>query len=200
MRKTVGVIIALVLSTAAMIAQTTWKSDKAHSRVNFSVTHMLVAEVTGRFTDFDATVVASKDDFSDAQIEATIKTASLNTDNDRRDAHVKSDDFLNVEKFPEIKFKSSKVEKGDNGYLKITGTLTIRDSTKSVLLDAKYNGQVKMANGVKAGLKATVTINRFEFGVNWNRALETGGLIASKEVSITLLLELNQQMAETKGN
>ena len=181
-------------------AQTTWKADKAHSKIDFSVTHMVIAEVDGRFTDFDATLTASKDDFSDAKITATIKTASITTDNDFRDKHLRSDDFFNADKYPEIKFKSTSIEKtGENTY-KITGDLTIRDTTKTVVLDTKYNGQVVGMGATKCAFKATTTINRFDYGVHWDKTIESGGLVVGKNVDITLLLEFNKQTDDKKGS
>jgi len=181
-------------------AQTIWKADKAHSKIDFSVTHMVIAEVDGRFTDFDATLTASKDDFIDAKITATIKTTSITTDNDFRDKHLRSDDFFNADKYPEIKFKSTSIEKtGDNTY-KIIGDLTIRDTTRSVVLDTKYNGQVVAMGATKIAFKATTTINRFDYGVHWDKTIESGGLVVGKNVDITLLLEFNKQSDEKKGS
>jgi len=187
-------VATILFLIAGASAQSTWKTDKAHSRVNFSVSHMLISEVTGRFTDFEVTLVAAKDDFSDAKIAVTIKSASINTDNDTRDKHLKSDDFLNAERFPTITFKSTNIERtGDNTY-GITGNLTIRDSTKPVVLDTKLTGQTKAPWGaMAAGFKATTTIDRFDYGVKWNKTLDTGGLIAGNKVEITLLLEFDQQ-------
>ncbi|HUL43957.1 MAG TPA: YceI family protein [Bacteroidota bacterium] len=187
------VLLLLTAIPSVLSAQSVWKLDKAHSKIDFSVTHMLVAEVDGRFTDFDGTVTSSKSDFRDAKIDVTIKTASITTDNDFRDKHLRSDDFFNAEKYPEIKFHSTSIEKtGDNTY-KIAGDLTIRDTTKTVVLNAKYNGQVVAGGVTKAAFKATTTINRFDYGVHWNKTIETGGLVVGKDVDITLLLELNKQ-------
>ena len=187
--------IALGLGIASpLTAQTTWKADKVHSSVNFTVTHMVISEVNGQFKDFDATLTAAKPDFSDAQITATIKTASINTDNDQRDTHLRSDDFLNAEKYPAMTFTSTKIEKTGDGTFAITGDLTIRDITKPVVLDTKFTGQVVTPWGVTAaGFKATTTIDRTEFGAKWNKALEAGGLMVSKDVRITLLFEFDQQ-------
>ncbi len=194
---TAAILFTIINGVAA---QTIWKADKAHSKIDFSVTHMVIAEVDGRFTDFDATLTASKDDFTDAKITATIKTASITTDNDFRDKHLRSDDFFNADKYPEIKFKSTSIEKtGENTY-KITGDLTIRDTTKTVVLDTKYNGQVVGMGATKCAFKATTTINRFDYGVHWDKTIESGGLVVGKNVDITLLLEFNKQTDEKKGS
>lgn len=193
MKTLVFVLSALVLSLGVAEAQT-WKADLAHSRVGFSVTHMLIAEVDGRFTQFDVTLNQGKEDFSGSTIEAKIKTASVTTENETRDKHLRSDDFFNVEKYPEIQFKSTSFEKtGDRAY-KITGDLTIRDVTKNVTLEAKYLGGVTDARGnTRIAFRATTTINRFDFGVKWDRKLDAGGLIVSENVDITLNLELTKQ-------
>lgn len=172
----------------------TWQLDKAHSQVKFSVAHLVIAEVTGVFKDFDVSFSSAKDDFTDATIEATIKTASIDTGVEARDKHVRADDFLNVEKYPDMKFKSTKIEKTGTDAYKITGDLTIRDVTKSVVLDTKYKGSVKDPWGnEKMAFRASTTIDRFEFGTKWNKAVETGGLVASREVEITLLMEFSKQ-------
>jgi polyisoprenoid-binding protein YceI len=153
---------------------------------------MVVSEAVGSFKDFTIDLKSEKDDFSDATVQSTIKVASLSTDNDRRDAHLKSDDFFNAEKYPEINFKSTSFEKlGDTKY-KITGDLTIRDVTKNVTFDAVLNGTLKTTRGVLSAWKATTTINRFDYNLKWNKTLETGGLIAGQDATITLNLELNK--------
>ena len=184
------VIMCLVSGTALA---SSWKLDKAHSQVKFSVAHLVISEVTGVFKDFDVTLTSDKADFSDANVEATIKTYSIDTGNENRDKHLRSDDFLNSEKFPEMKFKSTGVEKtGDDTY-KIKGDLTIRDVTKSVLLDTKFRGTIAgMRGNTTAAFKATTTINRFDFGAMWDKTIEAGGLIAGRDVEITLLMEFTK--------
>jgi len=193
MKTLVFVLSALVQSLGAAEAQT-WKADLAHSRVGFSVTHMLIAEVDGRFTQFDVTLNQGKEDFSGSTIEAKIKTASVTTENETRDKHLRSDDFFNAEKYPEIQFRSTSFERtGDKAY-KITGDMTIRDVTKNITLEAKFLGRVTDARGnARAGFRATAAINRFDFGVKWDKRLDTGGLIVSENVDITLNLELMKQ-------
>jgi polyisoprenoid-binding protein YceI len=194
MKKLIALLSLLILPVLTVTAQTVWKADKAHSSVNFSVTHMVLSEVEGSFKDFDATLTTTKDDFSDMVIDATIKTASINTGNDQRDTHLRSDDFLNAEKFPTITFKSTKVEKTGDGSYNVSGYLTIRDSTKLVVLDTKFKGEQTAPWGtVASGFKATTTIDRFQFGTKWNKMLEAGGLIAGKDVTITLLFEFDKQ-------
>ncbi len=199
MKKITLLAALIVFGAGSLVSQTTWKADKAHSKVSFTVSHLVVAEVEGRFKDFDVTLVSSAKDFSDAKIDATINIASIDTDNEGRDKHLKSDDFFNAEKYPNMIFKSTKVEKtGENTY-NITGNLTMRNITKPVVLAAKYNGEEKDPMGnTKIGFKATTIIDRFEFGTKWNKTIETGGLIVGKDVHITLALELGKQVPEEK--
>jgi polyisoprenoid-binding protein YceI len=192
MKRTTSVLIAMLVATAFVSAQTNWKLDNAHSSITFTVRHMVISEVTGSFKDFTVALKSSKDDFSDAEVQSTIKVGSLSTDNAMRDGHLKSDDFFNADKFPEINFKSTSFEKlGENKY-KITGDLTIRDVTKNVTFDATLNGTLKTERGVLSAWKATTTINRFDYNLKWNKTLETGGLMVGQDVIITLNLELNK--------
>jgi polyisoprenoid-binding protein YceI len=189
-------LLATSIPLVATIAlgQPIWKPDKAHSSVKFTVSHMVISEVEGRFTDFDATVTAAKDDWSDMQIDAVVKTASLNTDNEFRDKHLRSDDFFNTEKFPEAKFHSTGVEVTGKDTYRITGDLTIRDVTREVVLDTRFKGTAKDPRGTtKAAFRATTTIDRFDWGMKWNKAIETGGLVAGNEVTLTLIFELAKQ-------
>ena len=153
---------------------------------------MVISEVIGSFKDFTIVLKSAKDDFSDAEVQSTIKVASLSTDNAMRDGHLKSDDFFNAEKFPEINFKSTSFEKLSDNKYKISGDLTIRDVTKSVTFDAILSGTLKTDRGVLSAWKATTTINRFDYNLKWNKTLETGGLIVGQDVIITLNLELNK--------
>jgi polyisoprenoid-binding protein YceI len=194
-----GLLLILVFSIALSQAESQWKTDKAHSSVGFTVTHMLVSEVGGKFKDFDASLTATKDDFSDMQINAEIKTASVSTENEQRDKHLKSDDFFNEEKFPLMTFKSTRVEKTGTDTYKVTGDLTIRDITKPVVLDTKLKGVMTDPWGnTRAGFKATTTIDRFEFGTKWKAPAGDGGLVVSKNVDITLSFEFVKHKPEEK--
>ena len=194
MRSFIVLAAALALAAGSSHAQTTWSLDKSHSTVKFTVLHLVIAEVGGRFTDFDVELTQPKpNDFVGASVTAEIRTASINTDNADRDKHLRSDDFLNAEKYPAIVFKSSKVEKTGKDAYKIHGDLTIRDVTKPVVLDTRFTGSVKDSRGnTKAGFKATTTIDRFEYGVQWSKTIESGGMVAGKDIEITLLMELQK--------
>ncbi len=191
MKSVLAVVSSLLIAVSAAVGQpNVWKVDPVHSKVLFGVKHMVIAEVTGEFKEYDATVTSAKPDFTDAVFSATLKSASISTDNTMRDNHLRSDDFLNAEKYPAITFKSTKVEKTGEGQYKVYGDLTIRDVTKPVVLDTKLNGVIKDPMGnQRAGFTATTSINRFDYGVKWNKALEAGGLIAGETVTITLNME-----------
>jgi len=182
----------LLLGASGAVAQTTWKVDKSHSNVKFAVSHMVVSEVEGSFRMFDGSLVASKADLSDAKVNFSVDVASVNTDNEKRDGHLKSDDFFNAEKFPKMTFVSKSMKPlGGNKYA-LTGDLTLRDVTKTVTFDVTYGGQINTGRGVKAGFKAKATIDRLTYGLKYAPALETGGLAVGKDVDITVLLEMDQ--------
>jgi polyisoprenoid-binding protein YceI len=192
MKKISAVLFILLAVTSFAAAQSEWKFDKAHSSIIFGIRHMIISEVTGNFKDFSVVLKSDKTDFSDASVEGTIQTASINTENEYRDKHLRSDDFFNAEKYPIIKFISTKFENlGQNKY-RITGNLTLRDVTKEVTFDAVLQGTLKTSKGMLSAWKATTTINRFDYNLKWNKTLETGGLIVGQDVTITLNLELNK--------
>jgi polyisoprenoid-binding protein YceI len=192
MKRITILLLAVFAAVGFASAQSDWKLDKVHSSITFTVKHMLISNVTGSFKDFAITMKSAKDDFSDATVQSTIKVASLSTDNDMRDNHLRSDDFFNAEKYPEINFKSTSFEKLSDTKYKITGDLTIRDVTKNVTFDAVLNGTLKTNRGVLSAWKATTSINRFDYNLKWNKTIETGGLIVGQDVTITLNLELNK--------
>src|SRR5690349_23017627 len=178
--------------TPSKYASTKWTIDKVHSNVKFTVTHLVISEVEGYFKIFDGTVEHSKPDFSDAKINFTVDVNSINTDNENRDKHLKSDDFFNAEKFPQMKFESTSLQPLGNNKYKLTGNLTIRDITKPVTFDVTYGGTITSQGKTKAGFKATTTINRFDYNLKWNAATETGGMVVGKDVEVSVKLELNK--------
>lgn len=181
----------IIVGMSVIQAQTKWTFDKAHSKVQFKVTHMVISEVTGQFKSFDGSVETSKDDFTDAKINFTIDVNSIDTDNDQRDTHLKSDDFFNAEKYPQITFVSKSFKKvGDKKY-KLIGDLTIRNITKQVELDVIHNGTVKDPWGnTRAGFKVSGKVNRFDFGLKWNALLELGGAVVGENVDIIIDVEI----------
>ncbi len=184
------VLTAFLTSVVGIHAQTQYQLDRSHSNVLFTVSHLIVSEVTGSFRDFDATITTMKEDFSDAVVQVNIKTASIDTDNERRDNHLRSDDFFLSEKHPEITFKSRSFRKTGDKTFVISGDLTMRGITKAIDLDAVYNGEVKDPWGnIKTGWKATGRVNRFDYGLKWNSLMETGGAVVGQDVDITINAE-----------
>jgi polyisoprenoid-binding protein YceI len=173
-------------------AATKWSIDKVHSNVKFTVTHLVISEVEGYFKIFDGTLEHSKPDYSDAKINFTVDVNSINTDNENRDKHLKSDDFFNAEKFPQMKFESTSFTPLGNNKYKLNGNLTIRDVTKPITFDVTYGGTANMGTTVKSGFKAKGTINRFDYGLKWDKATEAGGMVVGKDVEIVVNAELNQ--------
>lgn len=189
------IILSLVAATVALSAsaQTNWTIDNAHSSVRFSVTHMVISEVEGSFKTYDGSIAAPSADFNNAQIDFNVDASSINTDNDMRDKHLKSPDFFDVEKYPKITFKSTSFKKMDAKNYKLEGDLTMHGITKKVQFDVTFGGTVKDPNGnTKAGFKAKGEINRKDYGLNWSKMTEAGGLVVSDEVSIEINLELAQ--------
>lgn len=171
---------------------TKWNLDKVHSVVRFSVSHMVVSEAEGTFKLFDGSMEHSKEDFSDAKIAFTIDANSISTDNENRDKHLKSDDFFNTEKYPQIKFESTSFTPlGANKY-KLVGNLTLRDVTKSVTFDVSYGGTINGQKGKKCGFKATTTINRIDYNLKWSKTVEAGGLAVGHDVAITVKIEMDE--------
>jgi len=183
--------VLLFLVSSSLFAQTTWTVDKAHTKVGFSVTYLVITDVQGYFKDYDAQITTDGDDFSTANIELKVNTSSIFTDNDKRDNHLRSDDFFNAEKYPQMIFKGKTMKKvGDNKY-KLVGDFTIRDVTKQVELDVKYNGTVKDPWGnTKTGFKVTGEIDRFDYKLKWDKSIETGSLVVGKEVELIIDLQL----------
>jgi polyisoprenoid-binding protein YceI len=155
---------------------------------------MMISEVTGNFRDVTSTITQNNADFTGSKIEVTIKSASINTDNDTRDNHLRSADFFDVAKYPEITFQSTSFEKtGTDTYL-IKGTLTMHGVSKAAALNAKMIGQVKNGRGMTiTAFKASTVINRTDFGLIWNKALESGGVLVSEKVEISINAEMVKQ-------
>lgn len=175
----------LLMSSLSMAAA--YKLDSAHTDVGFSVTHLMISKVKGRFTKFDGGFEFDEKKNELKNVEVKIETASVNTDNAKRDEHLSGDDFFQVKKFPEMSFKSDKVEAKDGKPSKVHGTLTIKGVAKPVALDVEYRGSiVDPWKNEKVGFSATTKINRKDFGLNWNQNLDKGGVAVSDEVTIVI--------------
>ncbi len=168
---------------------TTWSIDPTHSEIAFKVKHMMISTVTGYFDDFEATVKTEGENFKDANISFSAKTASINTKNKDRDAHLRSDDFFNAEKFPELKF----VSKSFDGE-KLIGDLTIRDVTKEISLDVDFNGiAVDPYGQTKAGFEIRGEVNRKDFNLTWNAVTEAGSIVVSDKVKLAIDVQFIKQ-------
>lgn len=172
----------------------TYKIDVDHSDIMFKVKHLMISTASGIFKKFDATVETIKDDFSNAKVYFEADIDSIDTKNEQRDTHLKSDDFFNAEQFPKLTFKSTSIEKEGEGEYKLKGDLTIRDITKPITLDVDYNGSTKDPWGFeRAGFEVTGKINRKDYGLKWSAVTEAGGLVVDDIVKLQMNVELVKQ-------
>ena len=173
-----------------------WKIDPAHNNVGFVARHLMVSKVHGRFTDVDGEIHIGETP-EDSSAEIRIDASSIDSGNPDRDAHLRSADFLDVENHPYLTFKSTKVEVAGDTSLKLHGDLTIRGVTKPVVLDVDYDGVTDVPQmGTRAGFSATTEIDREQWGLTWNMALETGGVLVGKKVKIEIDVELVQAQSD----
>ncbi len=172
----------------------TWKVDHSHTEIGFSVRHLMISNVRGHFKTFEGTVVATDDSFKDAKISLSIDPASITTNNDMRDGHLRSADFFDVEKFPAMAFESTSfVPTGDKQY-EIKGNMTMHGVTKEISFTATLEGFGKNMQGARvASFDLTGSIIRSEFGLTWNVAIEAGGVTVSDEVKFNFTVELEEQ-------
>lgn len=169
----------------------TYKLDPTHSEVSFKVKHMMITNVTGHFSKFDATMQSDKDDFTDAKINFEADVNTINTNNEQRDGHLKSDDFFAVDKFPKLIFQSTSLKKESDDEYKLTGDMTIHGVTKPVTLDVEYGGTVKDPYGnIKSGFTVKGKINRKDFGLGWNAVTEAGGVVVSEDVRLNAEIQM----------
>jgi len=199
MRGFVLALTALVVASPAA-AQDTWVVDKAHSEVTFQIRHF-VTKVRGRFQDFAGTVVADAARPEASSVEFTIKAASIDTDNDYRDKDLRGANFFDAEAHPEITFKSTKVAPSGNDRYEVTGLLTMRGVSKEIVLPVTYLGSMATKDregrsGAKGGFETSVTLNRKDFGITWNRALDNGGFMLGDDVIVEINIEANKKMPE----
>jgi polyisoprenoid-binding protein YceI len=194
MRKTLLTIFSMLIATIGFSQSTEWKIDHSHSNVTFEISHMVVATVTGKFEQFDGTIKSDADDFTDASIDFQIETASVNTNNEKRDAHLRNDDFFDSENIPYITFKGKKMEKKSGNNYSLTGDLTMNNITREVELDVRFNGTIKDPwGGTRAGFRVSGELNRYDYDLKWNNTLESGGLLVGENVDLRVNLELIKQ-------
>jgi len=179
---------------SAVDAKGSWTVETSHSGLNFAVSHLVISETSGNFKSIEGTVESKTADFQGASINFTADVNTVNTENEMRDKHLKSDDFFNAEKYPKMTFKSTSFKKiSGNKYL-LTGELTIRDITKKVTFEVKYGGiVVDPYKNTKAGFKLTGKISRKAYGLKWSATTEAGGAVVGDEVAITANIELQKK-------
>ena len=197
--RAIAAAVAIIALSAFGVQAEEWKLDNGHSSVGFTVRHMLVSKVNGQFTDFSAKIDLDRANISKSSVEFMIKATSINTSNERRDSDLRSESFFLVDSFPDITFKSKKVIPGAGDQFQLVGDLTIRNTTREVTFDCTTNGFVETPRGDRTGFTAITKINRMDYGVKWDAALDNGGLVVSNEVSITVELELVKPKPEAKG-
>ena len=187
--------LAALLTLPASAATTTWQIDPAHTAAQFSVKHLAISTVRGGFSNVKGTVVIDDADVSKSSVDVTIDVTTVDTRTPDRDKDLKSDKFFDAAKYPTMTFKSTKVEQAGAGKLKVTGDLTIRGTTKSVVLDVDGpTAPVKDPWGnQRAAVNATTKINRQDFGVKWNATMDNGGVVVGDEVAITIDAEMVQK-------
>ena len=187
-RRSAMVALALALAASPVIAADTLVIDPNHSEVSFQVRHF-VTNVRGRFTDFTGTIVADKAKPEAAQVEFTVKAASIDTAVANRDKHLRSADFFDAEKFPDITFRSTAVKATGKDKYDVAGNLTMHGVTRPVTLHVTNLGSAGSGEGTKFGFEATTVLNRKDFGILWNRAIDTGGYVLGDEVTVNINIE-----------
>jgi polyisoprenoid-binding protein YceI len=169
---------------------TTWTFDKSHSGIHFTVRHLMVSKVRGLFHAWDGTLVLDDDDLTKSRVEVTIEAASIDTKEPKRDDHLRSADFLEVDKFPTLSFKSTGIERTGDDTIAVTGVLAIHGIERTVVLDVELGGQVKDPwGGTRTGFSAKTAISRKDYGLTWNALLEAGGVAVGDRIDIQLEIE-----------
>ncbi len=187
-------VLLLIFTYTSVNAQTSWSGDPVHSNIGFSISHLTIAEVVGSFDTYNIDVIADNDDFTNSRITFTGDVNSINTGVQKRDDHLKSDEFFDAENYPNITFVSNSLKKVSGNKYKLKGNFTVKDITKEIELDVVYKGTVEdPRDAIRAGFKVTGEFNRFDFGIMWNNFLGTGGLIVGKTVYLDMDLELVKQ-------
>ncbi len=193
MKRNVFVLSIALLAVAGFTAAGTYTIDPVHSDVSFKVRH-LVSKTSGQFTDFDGTIVVDFGNLDASSVIFTIKTASINTKNEDRDNHLRSGDFFDAETYPEITFTSSKITKSGAQSFAVTGTLTMHGVSQTVTLPVTFLGEIKgPRGGTVAGFEIETDLDRKDYGIVWNKALDAGGMILGDEIDITINLETKRE-------
>jgi len=184
--------IGLVIAAAARSATEAFVFDKPHSQVGFRIRHWLT-KVEGRFRDFDGRIWLDRANPADSRVELTIQAASIDTGTENRDKHLRSADFFDVEKYPTVTFKSTKVAPKGKDLYEVTGDLTMHGVTKTLTIPVRHTGFLNLGKQEKAGFELTIPVNRKDFGIVWNRTADAGGVMLGDDVEITVLVEANKE-------
>jgi polyisoprenoid-binding protein YceI len=175
----------------------TWQFDPSHSKVGFAVRHMMISKVRGKFNNYEVDLDLDPTNLAGSKIRASVETASIDTDNDDRDNHLRSEDFFNAEKYPTMSFESTEMTDDGDGNVEITGDLTIGEQTHPIVLRGEKLGPAKSPWGtMSVGFSLSTELDREQFGLTWNQALETGGVLVGKKVEITVEAEVVKQEQE----
>lgn len=190
-------LLALLLAGPLAAAQETFTLDKAHSMVGFRIRHV-VSMVDGRFTDFDGKIWIDREKPAASKVEFTIQAASINTGHEKRDNHLRSADFFDVANYPTITFKSTKIEPKGDGLYDVTGEFTMRGVTKTMKFPIRHGGFAKVGKGEKTGFDLMLRLNRKDFNINWNRAIDQGGWLLGDDVDILIGIEADKEVSEAE--
>ncbi len=194
MRHRLSLLTLLLLATSAWA--TTWEIDPAHTSVQFSIRHLMISNVRGEFRQVSGKIEADDKDLGHSSIDVVIQATSVDTQNEKRDGHLRTADFLDVEKFPTITFKSKRITAAGEGKWAVVGDLTLHGVTREITLEVEGpTPEISFSGTVRRGGHATTKINRQDFGVSWNKALEGGGAVVGNEVSITIEVEATKSPA-----
>ena len=186
-----SILILIVFGTFSISRADEWKIDKAHTNIGFTISHLVISDVTGWFSEFDGTFSSNTDDFSGSEVRFVIKTASISTANEKRDNHLRSSDFFNAETNPDITFESTAFNKLDDKNYEVSGKLTMNGITKDVILNTIFRGLIKDPwGGTRAAFKAATSLDRDDYNLTYNKALESGGYLIGKTVDIEINLQL----------
>lgn len=196
LRNALIVVAALSAAAAGFAAAEPFTVDTSHSHIEFSVRHLGISNVRGEFKDYNVNLLIDTESLPTSSVELAIAAKSIDTGVDRRDGHLRSSDFLDIDNHPEITFKSKSIRAKGDGEFEVTGDLTIRGVTRQVVMPVTLAGPIKdMGGNARVGIEGSLTINRQDYGVSWNRLLDSGGVVVSDEVKISFELEASHEAA-----
>ena len=185
-----GAVICVMLMGNNVFAEKVYKIDGVHSSIGFAVKHLMISTARGEFTDYTGEIQFNAEDLSSFSLDIVIEAKSINTRNEKRDGHLKGEDFFDVEKYPTLSFKGRQLVKNSDGY-DLTGDLTIKDVTKEITIPVTISGPIQRQDGEAIGLSGEIVINRQDYGVSWSKTMDKGGLMVADKVKIIIDIEAN---------